>query len=273
MSRYLEWPRIITTVLIAGCAICVLAIGLETGWGQNVRRTPPIPTMLPAKAADFAMLPTYSLPALEAGFKESAERPLFMPSRRPVPVAAATPRMKPGQFVLVGTSRTKEFGDSAMLKEVATSKTSIVKAGATIRDMTLESVGADRIVLKLGDETEELVMKAQPRPAGPASPAASRPNSASMPIPATMAPGPGAVAAGSGIFGGPSPGPAAAPPSTAARPPIMPGAPGSPTVFPGAPGSAIAPNASQPGSSPQSRPPTPEEILERRRRARAQQAQ
>ncbi len=274
MNRYLQWPGIISTVLVTGSAVCVVALGIETNWGREFRRDAKIDPMRPAKAAEAAMLPTAALPPLDAGYPESGARPLFMPTRRPVPAAAPAAAMKRGQFVLVGTSRTKEFGDSALLKEIATNKTSIVAAGATIKDMVLAEVGPDKVLLKLGDETEELVMKAkaQARPPGaptPPGPIPARPGMPSGSIPAmppSMQSAPGA-----GIFGGPAPAPAPVPVAAQNPVPIAPGAPGSPTVFPGAPGSAIVPGAAQPATQP--RAPTPEEILERRRRARAQQAQ
>jgi general secretion pathway protein N len=271
MNRYLQWPGIISTALVAACVLCLIVLGLETNWGREFRREATVESMRPAKAADAAILPAATLLPLDAGFPESGARPLFMPSRRAVPAAAPAPKMTRGLFVLVGTSRTKEFGDSAMLKEISTNKTSIVAVDATIRDMTVAEVGPDKVVLKLGDETEELVLKARPqaRPAG-TPPGAASPGA--MPQIGQAAPAPGA-----GIFGG------APAPATATRPntgPIpqppasigMPGAPGTPAVFPGA-GSNIAPpnppGTSQPGAQP--RAPTPEEILERRRRARAQQ--
>lgn len=270
MRRYFEWPAILTTLLVAGCLMCLLVIAIQTNWGREWRRDALLPSMRPAKPTDAAMLPEFKLAPLDAGFAESAARPLFMPNRRPVPAAASAPTMKRGQFQLVGTSRTKEFGDSAMLKDIAANKTTVVKVGATIRDMTLESVGPDRAVLKLGDETEELIMKAQPK-SNPAagSPAPRPPGSpAPAPIPAMAnTPAPGA-----GIFGGQ---PATPAPTTPALPPgtqFAPGAPGSPTVFPGAPGSNIAPASGTPGTTAAPRAPTAEEILERRRRARAQQA-
>jgi general secretion pathway protein N len=277
MNRYTSWPGLLIPVFGSGIAACVVALGVETDWGRALRPEPTLQAMKAAKTIDAALLPQFTLPSLDGGLTESAERPLFMPTRRPVPSASPAPRMKPGQFLLVGTSRTKEYGDSAMLKEIATNKTFTVKLGSTIQDMTLESVSADRVVLVLGEEKEELLMKAraQPRPAGAPAPQPG--------MPVQRAPGPTAAAApmpGSGIFGGPTP--VAATPAAPAAP-IPPGAPGSPTVFPGAPGSALPnpgvaaqpvnPAAANPAGTNTNRPPTAEEILERRRRARALQAQ
>lgn len=273
MRRYLEWPAVMTTLLVLGCVICLLAIAFQTNWGREWRRDATLPAMRPAKAAVAPMLPEFRLAALDAGFPESASRPLFMPNRRPVPSAASAPTMKRGQFLLVGTSRTKEFGDSAMLKDVASNKTTVVKLGATIRDMTLESVGPDRAVLKLGDETEELVMKAQPKAATPSASTVPRPPGTPAAASTPAVPNTAAASPGAGIFGG-QPATSGQQPSQPLPPgtQFAPGAPGSPTVFPGAPGSSITPANAASGAAPTPRAPTAEEILERRRRARAQQA-
>jgi hypothetical protein len=278
MKRYLQWPGIISTIIVVGIVLCLLALGAETNWGRQLRYQPVIDAQRPAQAASAALVPSAALASLDTGFTESADRPLFMPTRRPVPTAAASTAMKRGQFLLVGTSRSKEFGDSAMLKEIATNKTSVVKAGATIKDMTVESINADKVVLKVGEETEELVMKARPGTPAPAAPSgpipagpgrlppamAGQPGMTAQPAPAGMLQPAPMTAPGAGIFGGPAN--VTVPPGSQ----IVPGAPGTPTVFPGAPGTNIAPAPAKPGVAP-GRPATPEEILERRRRARAQQ--
>lgn len=272
MRRYFEWPAIVTTLLLAGCILCLLAIAIQTNWGREWRRDAALPSMRPAKPSDAAMLPEFKLAPLDAGFAESAARPLFMPNRRPVPAAASAQTMKRGQFQLVGTSRAKEFGDSAMLKEIASNKTTVVKVGATIRDMTLESVGPDRAVLRLGDETEELAMKAQPKSNPSAASPGPRPPGSPGPAPAPSAAMTNSPAPGAGIFGGQPATPAPAAPALPPGTQFAPGAPGSPTVFPGAPGSNVTPASGTPGTTATPRAPTADEILERRRRARAQQA-
>lgn len=275
MNRYLKWPDVITPALVAACLVCVLAIGLETDWGRDLKRDVPMPLGKATNQTQASMLPAFTLGSLDTAFPESLNRPLFMPTRRPVPSAAPQAAMKRGQFILVGTNRTKEFGDSAMLKEVSSNKTAIVKAGTTIQDMTVKTVEADRVVLQLGEETEELVMKARanPRPALPAQggPAGLAPMPAALPPgarppagapPAANVPSPQTAAPGAGIFGG-----------------------GVPVATPGTPANVnqpqsgvVPPSFGQPrqaasGAAQEAVPgrPTPEEILERRRRARAQQ--
>lgn len=279
MIRVFEWPGVITTVIAAGCVACAIALGIETDWARAFRKDVPIPAVGAAKAGEPNLLPQFGLPPLEAGFPDGAQRPLFMPSRRSAPAATPAPTMKQGQFILVGTSRTKDFGDSALLKEIASNKTFIVKLGGTINDMTLNSIEPHKVVLKLGDETEELTMKARPQKS-PASPppaaVAGRPGASASAPEASRQPGlvqQTPVAPGSAIFGGAPAATSVQGGATPAQPGalIVPGAPGTPTVFPSAPGAGAAPVGSMPSGA-QPRAPTPEEILERRRRARAQQA-
>lgn len=266
MNQLLYWPRLLTVLFLAGAGVSLVAIGIETDWGRRLKGQHGLPTFPPATSPAAAMVPPYAQPALDSGFPESAARPLFMPNRRPVPSAAPAPVMKRGQFVLVGTSRTQAFGDSAMLKEMATGKTHVVRAGESIQDMTVKSVGPDRVVLAVGEETEEIVMRAANSPKQP-------PIAVGGPGPLGSSPGarPGGPGAG--------PGPTPAVPGMAARP----AAPG--------PGPGPAQGQAPGSSSPQPQPPSTaaptqpqsadgtgrlspfEEILERRRRARAQQAQ
>lgn len=266
MNQFLYWPRLLMVIFCAGAAASLVAIGIETDWGRRIKGEHGLPAFPPASAPTTAMVPAYSLPGLDAGFPESASRPLFMPTRRPVPSAAPAPVMKRGQFVLVGTSRTKAFGDSAMLRETATGKTHVVKAGETIQDMTVKSVGPDRVVLAAGDESEEIIMRA-----------ASSPKQAPI---AVGGPGPlGSPAAPRPAASGPGPGPAPANPGTNVRPsPAGPGpGPTQGVASVQQPAQAVQTPAGTP-AQPQSADGTGrlspfEEILERRRRARAQQAQ
>lgn len=275
MNRMHSFPNLISIVLGIGILGALVAILVETDWGRALRKEAALPKFAAAKPPEVALLPAFSMPSLETAFQEGANRPVFMPTRRPVPSAAAAPKLKPGQFLLVGTSKTKEFGDSAMLKEIATNKTTVVKLGSTVQDMTVDSIDHDKVVLRVGDDREEIKMVArsvpgsQNRPVGAQqpgqSPVAAQP--AGLPRPA--------MPAGNGIFGGPASASQSVAPTLPPGAQFAPGAPGTPTVFPGAPGSNIVlPNSANP-SNPNAQPRalSVEEILERRRRARAQQAQ
>lgn len=255
--------RIILIVLAVGCVLTVFAIGFETGWGQRLRPAAPEVKLPPANMGDTGVHSPFNLGALDQQFPESGNRPLFSPSRRLAPAAQQATAMKKGQFQLVGTSITKEFGDSAMLKEIATNKTTVVKKGTAIKEMTVDSVLSDRVILKQGDETEELSMRAQGSPKQPPVSIGQGGPLGASPVAGRGAPQPGAPGLLPPLPGAPS-----------AGPPLPPGASrssGSPMPLP----QPVMPGAAPPSTDPQQARPaiTPEEILERRRRARAQQTQ
>ena len=167
-------------------------IGIETQWGSSLRPPLILMTGQAVKGGDTSLLPAFVLPAINAEFKESLDRPLFVPSRRPVPVVigASQPVMKKGQFRLAGTVINKDL-PYAFLVEIATGKGMRVGKGADIMStgISVAEIDASRVVLKQGDETEELslrtAMSPPPRSAAlPGSPGASPTGATQLPPPA-----------------------------------------------------------------------------------------
>lgn len=175
--------------------LIVLAIGWETDWGRGIRPgAPPLEPIAP-KPVVIGLLPEYAIVGGVAGHKETVDRTLFNPTRRPAPVVteAPKPRMQRGLYVLTGTTVT---GDRALafLKEKNSGKAVTVKQGATVGGLLVAEVKADRVKLALGDESEELVLKvatnSRPTPsAGPAAP----PGIPVPPVPPGAAPAAGAT--------------------------------------------------------------------------------
>jgi len=247
IKQFLAWPYALTSVLCAAAVLLIAGIGLEIDWGQGISRRLAERRMAPATPPEAKLLPAFAMPPLAPGFPETLDRPLFVPTRRPPPAAASGQiEFKPGQFVLLGTSITKEFGDIAIVKELATNKSFSVRRGEQINGITVETVEPNRIVLKLGASTEEVAMKTQASPKGPPPGAVPTPQPG-----AAQFPRPGMPA--SGTPGGVTPG--VVRPATVV-PGLPPGAPGNPKTTAG----------------PQNQP-TPEEILARRRAARGQATQ
>lgn len=158
-------------VLVAGL---LAVIGYETKWGTSLRPEPVVAVAQAAKAGDTSLLPAFTLPGVDAGFKESADRPLFLPTRRPVPIvtAATLPSMKKGQFRLAGTVVNQDL-PYAFLVEIATGKGMRVAKGSEIvsTGISVASIDASRVVLKQGDETEELSLRTASSPPPSAQPA------------------------------------------------------------------------------------------------------
>jgi hypothetical protein len=244
------WQRHGLTALLAGLAMLALAaIGVETDWGRAVRT--PLPDARAVGGANelAATLPPFALGELDVAFKESGERPLFTPSRRPpLPTqAAAAPQMKRGQFKLAGT--VVNAGMSvAYLVEIAGNRTHRVNQGSEVLGqpgLVVDSVEPNRVVLKLGDETETLELRTAPSPPKPAAPVAGQAGaapagaSANPPAAAPIASVPPAAAPGARPA---APVPAAPIPNPAAQAPV-PGMSVLPGFVAGAPGAMPAPAA------------------------------
>lgn len=194
------WQRHgLTAILILLSVVCLAAIGYETSWGRSLHTPAPVANNASRAGEIVATQPAFSMPPLEVAYKESGERPLFTPTRRPAALNLANvPTMKKGQFKLSGTSISNDL-TVAYLIEVASGKTVRVTKGKEINGMTMDTVEANRVVLKQGEETEELVLR----------------TAASPPVKAVPAPAPG----GFPSAGTPPPLPGAPPVNNFAPPP------------------------------------------------------
>ena len=190
------------TILIGALVAGSLGvIGYETQWGTNLRLRSASAVGQVAKSGDTSLLPAFGLPTMDNGFRQTLERPLFLPTRRPVPVAIGTtaPSMKKGQFRLAGTI-VNQVLPYAFLVEISTGKAMRVAKGADVMStgITLQAVDAAGVVLKQGDETEELTLRTASSPAAvPGPQGVGQPGAAQPPPPSGVVvsgvPGPPAV--------------------------------------------------------------------------------
>lgn len=214
-----------------------VAIGIETQWLSAVR----LPSTNAGAGASrqpeiVATYPNFSIPSLNGGFVETAERPLFLPNRRPIPVgpSASTQVMKKGQYKLSGTSVESDLA-VAYLVETATNKSVRVTKGKEIvgsPGLMVDQVEATRVVLKLGDDTETLELRTSASPPKPATPPGTNasPGTPAAPGVAAVAPVPVPVPAQ----------PQQTVPAFFAPPPAVAGAP-APASTGAAPGSSAMP--------------------------------
>jgi hypothetical protein len=192
ITRWMFW--------LAPFAVLALAIGIQTGWGRNLKLAPLAEApVVPAPVAT-AVAPEFRIDGGLDAMKETVERPLFNSSRRPAPPAvaeAAKPTLQRGQFLLTGTLITDQ-GAVAYLKEAGgTGKARSVKKGDSINGMLVAEVAPDRVKLTVGDEAEDVELKVAkgPKATVPAPTAVAAANAAvpvAQPQGAPVAPGAGA---------------------------------------------------------------------------------
>ena len=190
-ARQFFFRRYGLTALLGTFAVASLGvIGFETDWGYALRSAPKSAGAA-RKAEMVATLPTFTLSPLETGYRESGERPLFLPTRRPVLATAVSQVvMKKGQYKLTGTSMAPDLS-VAYLQEVSSGKTIRVTKGLEINGIKLDVVEGSRVVLRQGDDSEELTLRtaaSPPRPPTPATSVGSVVAGASGAIPATTGP-------------------------------------------------------------------------------------
>jgi general secretion pathway protein N len=261
--NFLRLHPFMSAAAVLAVALLVV-IGIETGWGTRVRPAPPAVEAKPGAPVDARVLPTLAATVAEQAYPESVARPLFVPSRRPAPVAPTVPvaTMPKGTLTLQGVTIAGETR-IAMLREKQSGKVHRVEQGKAVNGMSVAQVDADRVVLRMGDESETVVMLVSKAGGAPGTPGAAPP---APPPQAASTSGPFAPSAPVAAATSPTPmpqnlippQPGQPPTSTnpAARGEVGPGAPGGPASMAGAP---PQPNAA---------PMTPEELLARRRARR-----
>ena len=164
-----------------------VVIGDRLDWGGQPHLEVPEPVTMTAEPVTVTLPADFTLPAAEKHFRQTLERPLFVPSRRPPPPPPPPPPPEPppkptmqkGQFQLMGTMILPE-ASYVVLRDVASGKTRRVEQGQTINGILIQSVEPERATLSQYDDIEVLVMKVAPSPKT-ASPAAVVPPAAAVP--------------------------------------------------------------------------------------------
>jgi general secretion pathway protein N len=143
-------------------AIVVVALGYETDWGRGVAPGADKPAVASAQPVPVALLPEYRIEGGAQARKETVERVLFNPTRRPAPPATQTAggasQMQKGLYTLTGTTVVGNVA-TAFLREVKGGKPRSVRKGDTLDDMLVAEVAADHVRLRQGDDVEDLQLK------------------------------------------------------------------------------------------------------------------
>jgi len=278
LRRY-PFLLVLAALAVALAAIVAWEVTAHVGSGA------PLGSRAVRRAAPFEakLMPPPQIVQAEQQYPEFAARPLWTPTRRPAPAAAAPSTYTPGQFVLQGViiaagTRT------AMLREKSSGKLHRVEAGKQLNGITVAEIAPESVTLTQGADREVVPLQVQKAPAAPGAPGAlpaGVPQALAGPVPSHGQPQiqpQHALPPNAGPFG-----PAAGVPVPHAVPgvpvPAPPGQPGGPVPAAGAeatfgPGPGVQTNPFQgaAGASPNGAM-SAEELLARRRARRGQQSQ
>jgi hypothetical protein len=166
-------------------AIVAGALAYETDWGRSVSPDPETSKAARVAPVTVSLLPEYKIVGGVEARKETVDRVLFNPTRRPAPPAVQTASgaggsMQKGLYTLTGTTVVGTVA-TAFLREVKGGKSHTVHQGETLNGVVIADVKSDRVQLKQGGEIEDLQLKiatgpkatiqvAPPPPATPAQP-------------------------------------------------------------------------------------------------------
>jgi hypothetical protein len=143
-------------------AICVgLAVAVRWQWRQppatiEVAATAPAPTT----PTPLAPAPDFTPPAF-GEFAETLERPLFSPTRRPAPPSSEpepTLDTPTGDFILIGVVITPTES-LALVQQKGAQAPIRIALGQMVNGWTLETVEADRVTFRFGENAQEVKLR------------------------------------------------------------------------------------------------------------------
>src|SRR5436190_14948938 len=136
--------------------IAVAAIAIETDWGRSLNQVMAVPAAPPPQPVAVALLPEYRIEGGVDARRETVDRVLFNPTRRPAPpasqAAGGVSSIKRGQYTLTGTTVVGNVA-TAFLREVNGGKSRSVHQGDKLNDgLVVAEVKQDRVRLRQGDD-------------------------------------------------------------------------------------------------------------------------
>lgn len=147
--------------IILLCLICMTLVGvvhLELSRGPDALEPTAAQGSPASRAKPASQEPASFAMAGIGSYREVVERPLFLRSRRPPPEERRGSVVQPSSFVLVGLIIVPD-GRRALIQHGEPPRLQRVTVGQAIDGWSVESILADRIVVRQGDTEEELKLK------------------------------------------------------------------------------------------------------------------
>ncbi len=165
MSRRRQTRRRPSVLLLLLCLGLGFALYTEIGSGGVDRTLVASAPVLPEPQAPAPSPPPFAMAPLE-DFSETVERPLFLPSRRPL-VAEGTPQqtgrgVERDLFTLMGVIIAPDER-MAIVERRKTGEVLRLVEGQQVDGWLVDAILPDRMRLTYGEETEEVVLEDKPR--------------------------------------------------------------------------------------------------------------
>lgn len=156
MNRKLR-PSVKPPGMLLGCCLAMAAfVGLEWRQFANANPAPDAAPLTAAAAPAAAALATFDPPPADR-FAEIAQRPLFVPERRPQDdddQAKPTPPPNAPALAVQGVVLSPE-GRYAVIQHGTPPKLDAIAEGATVEGWQIEHIDAQRVALRAGTATVE----------------------------------------------------------------------------------------------------------------------
>ena len=161
-------------LLLLNLILVSVAVVFSVQLGRTFRSAPPLAPPRVTSPAQVTPPPTTEEPARGttplAAYDVVAGKNLFNPSRSEAGTASVAPAARPVLYGIV----LKDGAPSAFLEDPVTKKVVGYKVGDAVAGGELERIEADRVVIRRGDDTFEVLLKdpQKPRPVVTAQPMA-----------------------------------------------------------------------------------------------------
>jgi hypothetical protein len=174
MSRTRRRRRVAVILLFLLCVALLGVIELELSGGADELQPTALAGPPPSQIKPVSLEPPSFTMAGIASYREVLERPVFLRSRRPAPEERPGNVGQLSSLLLVGLIIAPE-GHRALVQFGEPPRLQRVVVGQAIEGWSIESILADRIIVRHGDTEEEIKLKqkAPPKtaPRRPAPPA------------------------------------------------------------------------------------------------------
>jgi hypothetical protein len=149
-------------VLIAIAGLLVIALGIETDWGDALGKPQISLRAANAKHDAAGVFPDFTMQSEASAYAQIAERPLLNPNRKPAPtqlIAVAPeppkPQVRRGLYQLIGVTDLGEV-KIAQVREIASNRVKSVREGDQLQEMKVSKVESSKLTLAFAGETDVL---------------------------------------------------------------------------------------------------------------------